>query len=271
MGLDTGGAGGQMQVDVLGPLRATTADGAELPLGGRKQRTVLGLLALEHGRAVSVDRLVDAVWGDEPPAHPERTLQVYIANLRKVLTEPVLVTQPPGYVLDIGADALDLGRYAGLVRDGRQALADDRPVAAADGLTRALALWRGELCADLDGEFVTVARARWDEDRLTALEDRIAADLAAGRHADVVGELDGLVSAYPLRERLWEHLVLALYRCGRQADALAAYRRARDLLAEELGADPGPGLRQLESKVLAQDVSLAPRAPTASLAPVPCP
>lgn len=265
-----------MEFHILGPLEVTK-DAQPLSLGGPKQRAVLAVLLLHANEVVSVDRLVDEVWGDHPPEGATKTLQVYVSNLRKVL-EPgrsgaapaqVLVTRRPGYLLNVAPEELDSSRFASLVASGRQALASARPGESAELLGQALALWRGPALADLSDEpFALTYMPALEEARVAAWEDRIEADLALGRHSEVVGELEELVAAHPLRERLRGQLMVALYRSGRQAEALRAYQQAREVLVEELGIDPSPALRDLERAVLDQDPALdgpgrAPTAPSA--------
>lgn len=252
-----------MEFRVLGPLEVVDA-GRSLPLGGTKQRSVLAMLLLEAGRVVSVDRLVEGVWGDGAHDRAVATLQVYVSNLRK-LVEPdrggvpqVLVSQRPGYRLQVDRDQLDLARFEALAAEARRDAAELRPAEAVARLDEALALWRGQALADVAFEpFASAEVARLEEARTVALEDRLDAALVLGRHAELVGELEALVCAHPLRERLRGQLVLALYRSGRQAEALRAYADAREMLREELGIDPSPALQDLERRVLAQDPSLA--------------
>jgi DNA-binding SARP family transcriptional activator/class 3 adenylate cyclase len=255
---------------ILGPLEILDDQGQRLALGGAKQRALLAVLLLHAGQVVAVERLVDELWGEDPPDTAAHSLQVYVANLRKVL-EPtrtkrsaggVLQTRPPGYLLQVGPEELDLARFERLAGQGRAALAAGDPAGAARLLGEALGLWRGWALADValavsgQGEVV-----RLEERRLAALEDRIEAELALGRHRELVGELQALVAAHPLRERIHGQLMVALYRSGRQADALAAFKRARDRLVEELGIEPGAELQELERAILAQDPNLAPPAP----------
>ncbi len=258
-----------MRFGILGPLSVQSDDGP-VRLGGRKQRAVLAMLLIDANRVVSTDRLLDGVWGEQAGDRLP-SLQVYISTLRKLL-EPaagapqVLVTSPPGYRLQVDPDRVDALRFERLVVRGRKALAEDAYAESRALLGEALDLWRGPALADLaDETFAAAEINRLVELRLAAVEDRIEADLALGRHADVVGELDGLVDEHPLRERFWAQLMIALYRAGRQADALRTYARARTLLVEEFGIDPGPLLREVERSVLAQDPQLA--APAAAAAP----
>jgi YVTN family beta-propeller protein len=249
---------------ILGPLEVRRS-GQVVPLGGPRQRAVLALLLLEANRVVSMDRLAEDVWGGDPPEGWATTLQTYVFHLRRAL-EPdrsrgaaggVLVTRDRGYLLRVDREHLDAALFQDRFTAGRAALEAGRYAEAAEALGAALDLWRGQVLADLaDYAFTRPEAARLEELRLAALEARIDADLALGRHDALTAELDGLVRDYPLRERLHGQLMLALYRCGRQADALAAYRRVRDLLAGELGIDPGEPLRHLHASVLAQDPAL---------------
>jgi DNA-binding SARP family transcriptional activator len=252
------------QFRILGPLEVVRS-GCAVPLGGRRQRAVLALLLLEANRVVSVDRLAEDVWGGHPPHGSVTTLQSYVFRLRRAL-EPdrlrgaageVLVTKDRGYLLRVNREHLDAAIFEEAGTAGRAALDAGRYTEAAQTLRQALDLWRGPVLADLaDYAFARPEAARLEELRLAAVEDRIDADLALGRHQALTGELERLVGEYPLRERLHGQLMLALYRCGRQAEALAAYRRVRDLLAGELGIDPGEPLQRLHGSVLAHDPAL---------------
>ena len=242
---------------VLGPVEAVRA-GQPVRLGGRRQRWLLALLLVEPGRAISSDRLIDELWQGGPPRGAEGTLRVYVSRLRSALGENTLFARPPGYVLDIEAEAVDAWRFERLYREGRDALERGAAGLAADRLGAALALWHGPAFADVrDGGVVADEARRLDELRLVALEERIDADLSLGRHASLVAELERLVAEEPLRERLWRQLVLALYHSQRQAEALAAYNRARTLLSESFGLDPGEELRALERAVLRQELAPA--------------
>jgi DNA-binding SARP family transcriptional activator len=221
------------------------------------------MLLLHANEVVSTDRLIDALWGAAPPPTAAKTIQVYVSRLRKELGDGRLATRPPGYALRIDRSELDLARFEQLV--GEAARSD--PERAADTLREALALWRGPALADLTYEsFAQPEIARLEELRWAALEQRIDADLAAGRHAPLVGELGALVAEHPLRERLRGQLMLALYRSGRQAEALRAYRQAQRELAEQLGLDPSEELKRLEQAILRQDPALeaAQHAPAAA-------
>ncbi|MDX6637741.1 MAG: hypothetical protein QOJ01_1252, partial [Solirubrobacterales bacterium] len=249
---------------LLGPVEARSG-GSSLPVGGPKQRALLALLLLRAGEPVARDVLIDALWGERPPATASTALHGYVSQLRKAI-EPtrsageapsLLVTREPGYALLAEPGQIDVELFRQLASAGRERLGARESDAAAAMLREALALWRGPALADLAGEPAVAAdAARLEEERAAALEDRIEADLALGRHAQVVGELETTIAAAPLRERPRQQLILALYRCGRQADALAAYRDARRTLVDEVGIEPGTALRQLERQVLAQDPAL---------------
>jgi predicted ATPase/DNA-binding SARP family transcriptional activator len=247
-----------VEVRVLGPLEVE-AGGAPLHLGTPRQRTTLGLLLLRAGEVVSCDRLVEELWDGDPPGTALHTLQGYVYRLRRALGPEAwrLQTRPPGYRLKVSADELDAQRFQDLAAHGRRALVRGEPPAAVELLAAALGLWRGPLLADL-GEVAALApeRARLEALRLVALEDRVEAELALGGHGALVGELEGLVAEQPFRERLWGQLMLALYRSGRQADALAAFHRARKLLDEELGIQPSRWLHRRQEQILLQDAAL---------------
>ena len=252
-----------MEFRILGPLEVAAA-GGPIRLGSRRERAVLAALVLGGGDVISADRLVDALWGEHPPRSAVKTLQNLVLRLRKALGPGVIETQAPGYRLVGRAADIDARRFDELVREALDARAADRPGDAATGLREALCLWRGEPLEELDGWAAADAEARrLGELRRVAAEELVDAELACGRAATVVAELEAMVAAEPLRERRWAMLVLALYRCGRQADALRAYQRARTLLGEELGIEPGPELRALERAVAAQDPSLDLVAPDA--------
>jgi DNA-binding SARP family transcriptional activator len=259
-----------MDFQLLGPLEVVDND-RSVALGGGRQRALLAVLLLHANEVVSTDRLLDELWGQRPPPTAGKIVQVYVSRLRKVLGRDRLVTRSPGYLLRVDRSELDLDRFERLVGEAGRA---DAPSAAAT-LRRALALWRGPPLADLAYEpFAQAEIARLAELRWAALEQRIDADLAAGRHSELIGELEALIADHPLRERLRSQLMLALYRAGRQAEALDAYRRARRELAEQLGLEPGEDLRRLEQAILRQDPALAPareesRRPSATDAPVP--
>src|SRR5215208_2829874 len=244
------------QFALLGPLSATL-DGAPIALGGQKRRALLAVLLLEPNQVVSRDRLIDALWGEEPPDTARNTVQVYVSQLRKLLPDGTLETAPPGYRLAVDPDSIDVFEFVRLSAEGRGRLAAGDPAPASETLTSALELWRGAPLADLAWEpFAQTEVVRLEELRVSALEDRIDADLALGRHGPLVAELERLVAEHPLRERFRAQLMLALYRSGRQADALAVYQRARNTFVDELGIEPSEALRKLERAVLAQDPSL---------------
>jgi DNA-binding SARP family transcriptional activator len=237
---------------ILGPLEVLV-DGEERPIGGTKQRAVLAILLLDAGRVVSTDRLIDLLWGERPPASAAASLQNFISQLRKTLGTDVVRTTPPGYRLEIAPEQLDLERFRRLVEDAKSRPAAQR----AAELRRALELWRGPALADLAFEpFAEHEASRLEELRLAALEDRIDADLECQRYAEVIGEVESLVRDHPLRERLRGQLMLALYRSGRQAEALAVYQDTRRQLVEELGIEPGAALQQLHGAILRQDARL---------------
>ena len=213
---------------------------------------------MDANRTVAVDHLVDDLWGEDAPASAVKMIQIHVSNLRKVLPDGMVVTRPPGYALEIQPDAVDLVRFERLRKEGRAALAGGLAAEAADSLRDALALWRGPALAEFDEPFAGVESARLEDLHLACLEDRIDADLALGRHAALVGELEALVTRNQLRERPRGQLMLALYRSGRQAEALAGYRRLRELFSTELGIEPSPALRVLEQRMLQHDPTLEP-------------
>jgi predicted ATPase/DNA-binding SARP family transcriptional activator len=256
---------------ILGPIEADD-NGLKLDLGGLRERALLARLLLSANRVVSADRLADDLWSGSPPPHSMATLRVYISRLRRALgaRADVLVTQAPGYRLNVTGDELDAVRFESLVRSAEADLAAGQAQAAAGMLRAALGLWRGPALSDVaDLAFAQADAGRLEEARLAALESRVDADLACGWHASLVAELDGLSSAHPLRERLTGQRILALYRCGRQAEALTAYATLRDRLAEELGIDPTPDLQRLHERILRQDPRLdwRPAGPAHAAAP----
>ena len=245
-----------MEFRVLGPFEVVAGD-KPVPLGGTKQRALLTRLLLDSGRTVAADRLVHDLWGDAPPETAKKMIQVYVSRLRKLLPEGTLQTRPPGYQLTLPPGSLDLDRFERLRAGGRRALEQERYDDAARELREALALWRGPPLAEFTTEpFVEPEAARLDELRTAALEERIQADLELGHAGDVVAELESLVAEHPLRERLRGHLMLALYRSGRQADALAVFRETRRVLSDELGLEPSQALRDLELRILRHDRTL---------------
>ena len=262
-----------MEFRILGPLEVVAGE-QRLRLGGPKQRAALALLLLRANQAVPTDQLIEELWEGRPPSSALSTLRGYLSHLRGVLAaggHAALRFHPPGYLLEVDPERVDAARFERLVRQGREALASGDPGAAASALRAALGLWRGPALADLaDLAATRGARARLEELRLAALEARIDADLALGRHAELAGELEALTAEHPLRERLHAQRMLALYRSGRQADALAAYQQARRFLAGELGIEPGAELRQLQQAILRQEAALdwAPPARPALPAPL---
>ena len=253
-----------LRFGILGDLYVAS-DTGHLDVGPRLQRHLLVVLLVEAGRVVAVDRLVDLLWGDEPPSAALASLQAYVSQLRKVL-EPerparapaqVLVTLDPGYALKIEPEQVDASRFLGLVAEAHELLVRGVAEHAAEQLDIALGLWRGDPLAEFAREPWAVAFvSRLEEAHDGVLEDRVEAWLALGRHDRAIAELEEMVRVRPLRERRWGQLIVATYRCGRQGDALRAYQRCRTVLADDLGIDPGPELRRLEQAVLAQDPAL---------------
>jgi YVTN family beta-propeller protein len=243
---------------ILGPLEVA-AHGRPVSVGAPKVRALLVVLLLRRGEVVTTDRLIDALWGERALDTAVKTVQVYVSNLRKALGDGVLVTRGGGYVLETEPGQVDADRFEALAADGRRALESGDGRRAGALLRQALALWRGPPLAEFAYEqFAQTEIARLEEARLEALEDRIDADLAAGERAGLVGELEALAAEHPLRERLHGQLTLALYRSGRQADALEHYRNARQSMVEQLGLEPGPRLQELERAILAHDPTLDP-------------
>ena len=256
---------------MLGPLEVELS-GQRVRFEGAKQRKLFMALALRAPDAISADELVTVLWGDHPPAGAPQALQKQISRLRRRLGEESPVSyRPAGYALEIDPRTIDARRFENLLEDARLALGREHPEEAAANLRAALALWRGEALADHRfDEFAQREIARLEELRVEAIEERLAAELACGRDADLVGELHALVAEHPLRERLRAQLMVALYRTGRQADALEVMREGRRLMVDELGIEPGPELRQLERMILAQDPKLsAERRVSALAAPLP--
>jgi DNA-binding SARP family transcriptional activator len=246
---------------LLGPLEAVADDGTPIPLGGSKQRFVLAALLLRAGEVVSTDSLVDAVWGNAAPRTASTSLQNAVSALRKVLGPDLLLTRPPGYVLAVDRESVDVRRFERLLGEA----AGLPPAERAALLREALGLWRGEPLGELAFEpFAQPEIRRLEELRLVAAEELTDAQLETGAGAELVAELESLVARHPLRERLRGQLMLALYRAGRQADALSAYQDARRALVEELGLEPGPQLQQLHASILRQEVGLHPVAASAS-------
>jgi YVTN family beta-propeller protein len=245
-----------MDIRILGSLEVLI-DGRNVALGGARQRGVLAILLLHRGEVVPVDRIAEELWAGRPPPTATKTVQVYVSRLRKALGDGALVTRGGGYALEVGADSLDAVRFERLASEGREALDRGDPRSSARLLNAALDLWRGPALADLAyEEFAQNEIGRLEELRVAAVESRIDAELALGRHRPLVPELESLVAEHPGRERLRGQLMLALYRTGRQAEALESYRDARRALVEEMGLEPSPELQRLERAILAQDPAI---------------
>ena len=256
-----------MEVRLFGELEAL-AGGVPVPVRGAKQRALLALLALQRGRPVSADRLIDLLWGDGQAANPANALQTQIGQLRRTLGAAAILTTEAGYALTARPDEVNVVRFEQLVAKGQRLAADGEMAPAAAALGEALRLRRGEPLAEFTyAGFFDAERAHLDELTLVAIESRAGADLGLGRHGELAGELEALCREHPLRERLWELLILVLYRNGRQAEALRAYTEIRARLAGELGIEPGQPLRELQARILAQDPSLGPASAPASPAP----
>jgi predicted ATPase/DNA-binding SARP family transcriptional activator len=250
-----------MEFQILGPFEVLV-DGRRVSLRAAKPRALLAILLLHAREPVSTDRLIADLWTDRPPATAAKNLQTYVSQLRKALGARTISTGPAGYQLEVGRDGLDARRFEQLLVEAREA----EPSVAGARLRQALALWRGPALADFAFEpWAQAETGRLEELRLGALQDRVDADLALGRAAELVAELEGLIAEHPLRERFRGQLMLALYRSGRQAEALAAYRAARQTLVEELGIEPGPALRRLERGILDQDPDLDARTADSSV------
>jgi YVTN family beta-propeller protein len=252
-----------MDFRILGPLEVSD-EGRELALGGPKQRALLAILLLHRNEFISSDRLIEALWGEEPPPSAAKTLQVHVSRLRRALEstsldsdEGVVVTHGSAYMIRVAPDQLDAERFERLVETADRALTEGEPEQAAERLREALELWHDPPLADFSYEsFAQGEIARLEELHLTAIEERIDAELALGRHAQAIGELEVLVADHPHRERLRAQLMLALYRAGRQAEALEEYGKARRALVDELGLEPGRELEDLQQAILAHDRAL---------------
>jgi DNA-binding SARP family transcriptional activator/streptogramin lyase len=252
---------------ILGPIEVE--DGPRtLSLDAPKQRTLLGVLLLHPNEVVSAERLIDELWGEQPPTTAAKVLRTYVSQLRGALGAGAIGTHAPGYVLRVDDEALDAARFHRLIGEGRRLAASGEHERAAAAYGEALALWRGPALDDVVFEsFARNEAERLEEERLSALMERIDCDLALGRHEELLAELEPLVKQYPLRERLRAQLMLALYRSGRQVDALAVYQETRRMLLDELGLEPGPQLHDLERAILTHDQALAappPRTPPAA-------
>ena len=251
-----------MQFLILGPLEVSD-DGRKLALGGPKQRAVLAHLILRANHVVPADLLIDGLWGEEPPESARNTLQTYVYRLRKVLGEDRIEGRDGGYVLAAADGEIDAARFEALVKQGKAQARSD-PGAAAATLSDALSLWRADALADVTEEpSLRGEAARLEELRLSATEHRVSAEIAMGGHSTVVPELESLTARYPLRERMWANLMLALYRSGRQAEALSTFERARQVLADELGADPSQELQRLHEQILHRAPELGASPPAA--------
>ena len=247
-----------MEFRLLGPVEVLRGEGRPVALGGAKPRALLALLLLHANEVVSRDRLIDTLWGDRPPGTAGHSLDVQVSRLRKAFEpEELLLTRSGGYVLEVEPEQIDSHRFERLLEEGRRANAERKPAGALDALEAALGLWRGPALADLAyEEFARTEIERLEELRLVATEERIDAELALGRHDTLIPELESLTATHPLRERLRGQLMLALYRAGRQAEALRVYSDTRKRLVDELGIEPGQALKELEQAILRQDPAL---------------
>jgi DNA-binding SARP family transcriptional activator len=248
---------------LLGPVEAVIG-GKPIAIGAARQEIVLAQLLLELDHVVSVDRLIDALWPDEPPRTAKSQVQITISALRQLLGADVIVTRPPGYLITVPPDALDLTRYEKLTASASRAAAEQRPHDALHDLREALALWRGPALYGLQGEVLRAAAAKLNESRISAYQECLTLELQLGRHHEIIAELTELVAEHPLDERFRGQLMLALYRGGRQADALEVFRAGREILRDELGLDPGDDLLRLEQAMLTRDAQLespGPRQP----------
>lgn len=249
------GAPESVDIRLLGPLEVASG-GVKIPLGGPRLRSLFGLLALRAPRVVSKSALIDGLWSHHPPTGSATTLRAHIAYLRRRLAGArlggLITTAPPGYALTVRPVCIDSHRFEKLVSKGRAASAGGFYEESVRHFTNALNLWRGDVLADCSlGDWAKAEAIRLQEMRLYTIEDLLTAELAIGRHAHVAAELESLVLRHPLRERLWELLMIALFRSGRQGDALRAYQRVRGVLIEELGVEPGGELQRLEAAILA--------------------
>jgi DNA-binding SARP family transcriptional activator len=251
-----------MKFSVLGSIEVTAA-GAQLELGGVKQRAILAYLVLHANKVVPTSQILNAMWDGVPPPTARKMVQNAVSGIRRVLSGhgglggPVLRTHQPGYQLRMNTDDIDLYQFRRLAREGRAAIADGVPSHGVELLRDALALWRGRALVDLVEAGISWSElAAIEDERLSTVEDRLAAELDCGRHREITPELEVLTATEPLRERLCQHFMLALYRSGRQADALRVYRRTREALVDSLGLEPGRELRALQQRILEHDVTI---------------
>jgi DNA-binding SARP family transcriptional activator/pimeloyl-ACP methyl ester carboxylesterase len=245
-----------MDFRILGPLEVRDGD-REVPLRGGKERALLALLLVNLNRTLALDRIVDGLWGEDVPETAQKMVQVYVSRLRKVLEPGTIHTRPPGYALVLEPERLDLHRFETTVLTARAALDAHRPHQAADAFREALSLWRGPALAEFASEpFAQSEHARLESLRMDAVEGQLEAELELGHHRAAAGELEALIAQHPLRERLRSQHMLALYRSGRQAEALTSYQTFRRMLSEELGIEPSASLRELERQMLRQDPAL---------------
>ena len=272
--LDLRASGSDLTFGVLGPLEVRATDGL-VHVGGPQIRALLALLLVRPGHVMSLSTLVASLWSSDAPPSAERTARTYMSRLRQALAPlagrapagPLIVTMPPGYLLRADPMSVDASLFEQLALAGRRALSRDDPETARSHLRNALRLWRGDAYAEFaDVPVLRAEASRLEELRLSAVENRLQCELTMGLGPDLVAELDGLVTAHPLRERLWVQYMTALYRSGRQAEALSAYQRARALLADELGLEPSVELAETHRRILAQDPKLLPQLVTVGLA-----
>ncbi|MGC5335117.1 AfsR/SARP family transcriptional regulator, partial [Micromonospora sp. DT62] len=252
-----------MRFSVLGSTEVTN-NGHHLELGGIRQRAILGYLLLNANKVVATSQILHAMWDGNPPPTARKMVQNAVSGIRRMLTHntdpttnPTLRTHPPGYQLRIDTETIDLYRFRRLVREGRHATTTNNPTRAAQHLTEALNLWRGRALADLVETGTCWSElAAIEDERLSALEDRLDAELACGRHREITPELEILTATEPMRERLCHQFMLALYRSGRQVDALRVYRRTREALVDGLGLEPGRSLQELQQRILEHDAKI---------------
>jgi len=252
-----------MKFSVLGSIEVTAGD-TQVDLGGVKQRAILGYLVLHANKVVPTSQIIEAMWEGIPPPTARKMVQNAVSAIRRLLTShngqvggPSLRTHPPGYQLRMNAEDVDLFRFRRLAQEGRAAIADGEPARGADLLRDALSMWRGRALDDVVETGVNWPElAAIEDERLSTLEDRLDAELDCGRHREITPELEVLTATEPLRERLGQQFMLALYRSGRQADALRVYRRTRKALVDGLGLEPGRGLQELQQRILEHDVAI---------------